>query len=96
MDKKIIEYTLLFPVVTQLRITNSNRKNKRFRADFVMNGQHRVVHFGLKNAQTYFDGASKKKRDSYLARASKIKNKKGEYTHSQPGTANSFAYHILW
>ena len=84
MDKKIAEYTERFPYVTEMYITKSNRKNKRFKAKFILYGKHKVVHFGLLGAKTYFDGASKKKRDSYLARARKIKNKEGNYTYNLP------------
>jgi len=96
MDKKIKEYTHRFPSVKNLQITSSDRKGKRFTATFVMGGETQNIHFGLKGAHTFYDGATQQKMLSYRARASKIKNKYGQYTYKIPGTANSFAYWILW
>jgi hypothetical protein len=99
MDKlksKIKKYQNKFPSVKNLIIKKSNIKDKRFCAQFELGGKKYTKHFGLKGAFTYFDGAPKSKRDSYRARASKIKNSEGRYTYVLPGTSNSFAYWILW
>lgn len=56
----------------------------------------KTIHFGQKGSQTFIEGASEKKRDAYRARASKITNKKGEYTYLIPFTNNYLSYHILW
>ena len=96
LRSKIKNYTRLFPRVKNLIIYKSTRAGKRFTAEFDLAGRHRMVHFGLAGAFTWFDGAEKTKRDSYRARASKIKNAAGKYTYKIAGTANSFAYHILW
>lgn len=96
ISKNIGKYRRLFPSVKNLHISPSSSPNKRLKAEFIMNGRPYIVHFGLKGAYTYADGAPISKRDSYRARASKITNAKGEYTYKIPGTANSFAYHLLW
>ena len=49
-------------------------------------------HFGAKNSQTFIEGASEQKRDSYRARASKITNKEGQYTYKIKYTPNFLAY----
>lgn len=81
---------------------------KRFTAEFEIDGKARRVNFGQVGAKTYsdvpkagrempdFDMEMFKKRMSYMARASKITNSSGEYTYKIPGTANSFAFWILW
>lgn len=92
----IILYKRKFPQVKNLEITESNKPDKRLKAEFIMNNKKYTVHFGQKKAYTYVDGASTIKRNRYKARASKITNKNGEYTYLLPGTANSLSYHILW
>lgn len=96
IERKIRAYKQKFPQVKDLHITESDSEHKRLRAEFTLRGKHKVVHFGLKTAYTWADGAPKAKRDSYRARASKITNADGKYTYVIPGTANSFAYWILW
>lgn len=96
MEVKIKQYERRFPQVSSLSIKRSDKKSKRFRADFVMQGGHRTVHFGQPGAYTFYDGAPTKKMMAYKARASKIVNKDGQYTYLIPGTANSLAYWILW
>jgi hypothetical protein len=54
------------------------------------------IHFGAKNSQTFLEGASEAKRDSYRARASKIKNKEGNFTYNIKYTPNFLSYFILW
>jgi len=94
--RKTQEYTRLFPSVTGLQVETSNRAGKRLVATFTLGGKRHTVHFGDASAYTWADGAPKSKRDSYRARASRITNGAGQYTYRIAGTANSFAYHILW
>ena len=65
------------------------------------------IHFGDKRYQQYkdttplriysnLDHLDKKRRYRYRARASKIKNKQGEYTYKNPKYANYYAYKFLW
>jgi ribosome-associated translation inhibitor RaiA len=96
LAKKIAQYKKKFPTVKNLVITPSKRPEKRFKAEFDIGQKHKTIHFGLKGAYTYFDGAPNKKRRLYQARASKITNKSGVYTYRKAGTANSLAYWILW
>lgn len=94
--KKGEAYMQRFPSVVDLRLVESPAKNKRLRARFLLDGKPKSVDFGLRGAHTYADGAPPEKRDSYRARAGKIRNKKGELTFDVPGTANSLSYWILW
>lgn len=93
---KTEEYQKMFPEVKELIIYDSSKPEKRLTAEFFMYKKHYTIHFGLLGAFTFADGAPEKKRKSYQARASKITNKNGDYTYMIAGTANSFAYHILW
>lgn len=104
----IPKYSRRFPQVKGLRVMVSSRPDKRLVASFVLNGEHRLVHFGYRGpdgrpAITYSDSAGinstlapVSKRNSYRKRASKIKDSRGRYTYLLPGTANSLAYHLLW
>jgi hypothetical protein len=56
----------------------------------------RWIHFGARNSVTFLEGASEAKRDSYRARASKIKNKEGNFTYNIKYTPNFLSYFILW
>lgn len=89
-------YEKRFPSVKHLDIKEDHLGNKRFKASFSINNKQKTKRFGLVGAQTWYDGCEESKRNSYRARASKIKNKAGEHTYEVPGTANSFAYWILW
>lgn len=97
MNKQIQLYEQRFPSVTNLKIIEVNQCGKRYIAFFTYKKTTQMmVRFGQIGAFTYFDGASEKKQKSYKARASKITNKYGIFTYKKAGTANSFAYWILW
>lgn len=96
IERKIREYKRRFPQVHDLAVVRSDRTGKRLKATFSMAGRPHTVHFGLSTAYTWADGAPEEKRRSYRARASKITNGRNQYTYRLPGTANSFAYWILW
>lgn len=83
------------------RIEKSPRKNKKLRIIFSLKGVDGKIDsyyqdFGLSGSFTYADGASEQKRNAYRARASKMKNKQGEYTYKIPYTKNYLAYWLLW
>lgn len=90
------KYMQIFPEVRNLVIKPSTRVGKRFRAEFIMDGKKQTVFFGQPGAVTYFDSPNEAKRNGFRSRASKIKDKAGEYTYNKPGTANSFSYNLLW
>jgi len=94
--RKIPAYERRFPAVKELKIVRSDREGKRLKATFMLRGARRTVHFGLDGAYTFADGAPRRKRDLYRARASRITNADGQYTYLIAGTANSFAYWLLW
>lgn len=74
-----------------LHIKNSTRLGKKKVAVFDKDGRTRTVHFGSDTSQTYVEGASKEKRDAYIARHSK----NGE-DWGRPDTAGALSYHVLW
>jgi len=96
IEAKLKTYMRRFPSVKRLTVEPSTAANKRLTARFVMDGRPRTVHFGQAGAFTWADGADRAKRDAYRARASRITNAHGEYTYVIAGTANSFAYWLLW
>ncbi|ALX27665.1 hypothetical protein GMAR_ORF291 [Golden Marseillevirus] len=95
MQARIREYQRIFPTVKNLRITNSDRSQKRYKATFLLDGEEKTVHFGQRGAFTYADGAPESKRRAYRARHSKILNK-GRTAYKVPGSASSLAWVILW
>ena len=54
------------------------------------------VHFGSSKYEDYLTHKDKDRRDIYLARATKIKNKQGELTYNIPESANFWSVHLLW
>lgn len=105
MDLK--RYSHLFPEIKNLAITRSERKDKRFTAHFTIRGTSRKINFGQPGAYTYYDwilegrpadiaSAMEVKRAGYRARAAEIRNGEGKRTAMVPGTANSFAFWLLW
>tara|TARA_R110000744_G_scaffold3381_7_gene12949 strand:- start:164 stop:451 length:288 start_codon:yes stop_codon:yes gene_type:complete len=61
------------------------------------NKGYKVIHFGAKGMDDWRSGtATKEQRKSYKARASGIKNKKGELTYKDRNTANYWSYNYLW
>jgi hypothetical protein len=54
------------------------------------------IDYGLKGSQTWVEGASETKKNSYQARASKITNKNKEFTYLIPYTKNNLSFFTLW
>ena len=52
--------------------------------------------FGSTKYEDYLTHKDKDRRDKYLARATKIKNKQGELTHNNPESANYWSTKLLW
>ena len=75
------------PILTG--IYPSKRKGKRLTAYF--ENPKKTIHFGSDAATTFIDGATKQKRDAYIARHSKS----GE-DWSDPLTAGTLALYLLW
>ena len=71
----------------------STRKNNKYVAT-LPNGKK--VHFGSPKYPDYTIHKDKEKRDKYLTRATKIKNKQAELTYTNPESANYWSVHLLW
>ena len=71
----------------------SNRKNSKYVVT-LPNGHK--VHFGSSQYADYLIHKDKERRDRYLARAKKIKNKQGEFTYDNPESANYWSVNLLW
>ena len=71
----------------------STRKNNKYMATLPSG---KKVHFGSPKYPDYLTHKDKDRRDKYLARAIKIKNKKGELTHNNPESSNYWAINLLW
>ena len=54
------------------------------------------VHFGSPKYPDYLIHQDKDRRDKYLARATKIKNKQGELTYNNPESSNFWSTRLLW
>ena len=72
-------------------------KHKKHSA-YVKDGNRiKKINFGQVGYKGFRSGtASAQGRKAYLARATKIKNKKGELTHKDKTTANYWAVKYLW
>lgn len=75
-----------------IEIYSSNAKNKKFYTIY----QGKKIHFGDNRYEDFLQHGDKKRRELYRARASKIKDKKGNYTYLDKTKPNYYSYHILW
>ena len=71
----------------------SSRKNNKY---MVKLPGGKKVHFGSPKYEDYTIHKDKERRDKYLSRATKIKNKKGELTYTNPESSNFWSVHLLW
>ena len=71
----------------------SSRKNSKYMAKLPGG---KKVHFGSPKYEDYTIHKDKERRDKYLSRAMKIKNKKGELTYTNPESSNFWSVHLLW
>ena len=71
----------------------STRKNNKYVATL---SSGKKIHFGSPNYPDYLIHQDKDRRDRYLARATKIKNKQGELTYTNPESSNYWTVHLLW
>ena len=54
------------------------------------------IHFGSSQYPDYLIHRDKERRERYLARAKKIKNKQGELTYTNPESSNFSSINLLW
>ena len=71
----------------------STRKNNKY---MVTLKGGKKVHFASTKYADYLTHKDKDRRDKYLARATKIKNKQGELTYNNPESTNFWSVHLLW
>ena len=71
----------------------SPRKNNKY---MVKLPGGKKVHFGSPKYEDYTVHKDKERRDKYLSRAMKIKNKQGELTYNNPEPSNYWSVHLLW
>ena len=71
----------------------SSRKNNKY---MVTLPGGKKVHFGSPKYEDYSIHKDKERRDKYLSRAMKIKNKKGELTYTNPESSNFWSINLLW
>lgn len=71
----------------------STRKNNKY---MVTLPEGKKVHFGSPKYADYLIHKDDERRDRYLSRATKIKNKQGELTHNKPESPNFWSYNLLW
>ena len=73
-------------------LEKSNRKDKKY---VVLLDDGKLYHFGLKNAITYVEGATKQKRDAFLARHLNNPLEKKLIENLVPSPA-LFSVYLLW
>ena len=70
----------------------SQRINKRFYVIY----NDKYIHFGSKNGHTYIDHHDDEIRKNWIARHSRIKNKKGEYVITLKESPSFWSKNLLW
>lgn len=87
--------------------TRSNVKSKKYLVTFYFNGRKHKVNFGQLGYQHYkdktpiklysnLDHNDRDRRRRYLARATMIRDKKGNLTKDNPLSPNYWAIRYLW
>ena len=71
----------------------STRKNNKY---MVTLPEGKKVHFGSPKYPDYLFHKDEERRDRYLSRATKIKNKQGELTHELIESPNFWTSKLLW
>ena len=71
----------------------STRKNNKY---MVTLPEGKKVHFGSPKYPDYLFHKDQERRDKYLSRATKIKNRQGELTYKDPNSSNFWSYNLLW
>ena len=71
----------------------STRKNNKY---MVTLKSGKKVHFGSTKYADYLTHKDKERREKYLTRATKIKNKQGQLTYNNPESANFWSVNLLW
>ena len=71
----------------------SSRKNNKYMATL---SSGKKVHFGSPKYEDFTIHKDEDRRKKYLARAKKIKNKKGELTYTNPESSNYWSVNLLW
>ena len=71
----------------------STRKNNKYVAT-LSNGKK--IHFGSSQYPDFLIHKDKERKERYLTRAKKIKNKQGELTYTNPESANFWSVNLLW
>ena len=71
----------------------SKRKNNKY---VVKLPSGKNLHFGSSQYPDYLIHKDNERKEKYLSRAKKIKNKKGELTYENPESANFWSVNLLW
>ena len=71
----------------------STRKNNKYVTTL---SSGKKIHFGSSQYPDFLIHKDKERRERYLARAKKIKNKQGELTYTNPESANFWSVNLLW
>ena len=71
----------------------STRKNNKYVATL---SSGKKIHFGSSQYPDYLIHKDKERKERYLARAKKIKNKQGELTYTNPESSNFWSVNLLW
>lgn len=82
-------------------------KDKKYSVMILRNGEPHIIHFGDSRYEHYkdqtglgvwshLDHKDTVRRDKYLKRAKKIKNKRGEFTYKDINSPNHYSYKYLW
>ena len=71
----------------------STRKNNKYVATL---SSGKKIHFGSSQYPDFLIHKDKERKERYLTRAKKIKNKQGELTYTNPESANFWSVNLLW
>ena len=71
----------------------STRKNNKYVATL---SRGKKLHFGSSQYPDFLIHKDEERKEKYLSRAKKIKNKQGELTYTNPESSNFWSVNLLW
>lgn len=74
----------------KLEISESPRKDKKYKAVFTDGTKHKTIHFGASGYEDFTQHKDPQRKENYLKRHSKNE------TWSNPETAGALSRYILW
>ena len=96
-DKYIVkEFKKLTKKAEKLGAESLNYSTRKINKYVVTLPNGKKLHFGSSQYPDYLIHQDEARKEKYLSRAKKIKNKQGELTYTNPESSNFWSVNLLW